>query len=373
MAAAFAMTACSGTTGSTGTTRTYYIAADEVLWNYAPAGINDVMGMPFNATERPYAVRDAHHIGPVYWKAIYREYTDATFTQLKPRPADQAYLGVLGPIIHAEVGDIIKVVFKNNATRPYSIHPHGVLYTKEFEGMSYNDGSPASTKLGGAVPPGATFTYYWRVPERAGPGPNDPSSVAWLYHSHTEDQRDVESGLVGAIIVTARGMARADATPKDVDKEFVTLFFIDNENQSWYIDRNIARFTPTITKPLRGQGIGVDDEGNVTLTGRGFADGNFKFAINGYLYANGPKLVMHKGDRVRWYVLDIGDGLNLHTPHWHGNTVLWAKQRVDVLNIGPAQSLTADMEADNPGIWLYHCHVAEHLAAGMSALYEVLP
>lgn len=32
-----------------------------------------------------------------------------------------------GPLIRGEVGDILTVVFKNNASRPYSIHAHGVL------------------------------------------------------------------------------------------------------------------------------------------------------------------------------------------------------------------------------------------------------
>lgn len=32
----------------------------------------------------------------------------------------------LGPIIKAEVGEQIVIIFKNNATRPYSITTHGV-------------------------------------------------------------------------------------------------------------------------------------------------------------------------------------------------------------------------------------------------------
>lgn len=31
-----------------------------------------------------------------------------------------------GPMIHGNVGEKVKVVFKNLATRPYSIHAHGV-------------------------------------------------------------------------------------------------------------------------------------------------------------------------------------------------------------------------------------------------------
>jgi FtsP/CotA-like multicopper oxidase with cupredoxin domain len=33
----------------------------------------------------------------------------------------------------------------------------------------------------------------------------------------------------------------------------------------------------------------------------------------------------------------------------------------------------ADMVPDNPGAWLFHCHVLDHLVAGMSAHYTVLP
>ncbi|MDE1831798.1 MAG: multicopper oxidase domain-containing protein [Thaumarchaeota archaeon] len=80
-------------------------------------------------------------------------------------------------MIHAEVGDTIKVVFKNNCHIPASRHPHGVVYDKASEGAPYNDSVPDSEKGGEAVPPGDNFTYIWNVPERAGPGPNDPRSV----------------------------------------------------------------------------------------------------------------------------------------------------------------------------------------------------
>lgn len=36
-------------------------------------------------------------------------------------------LHILGPLLRGEVGDILTVVFKNNASRPYSVHAHGVL------------------------------------------------------------------------------------------------------------------------------------------------------------------------------------------------------------------------------------------------------
>lgn len=371
--AAFVLSGCAATARPGGTVRTYYIAADEVTWNYTPTGMDQVSGKRFDEMGRIYAARSRHSIGSIYRKAIYREYTDASFKTLKPRPPDQRYLGFLGPIIHAEVGDTIEVVFRNNATRPYSMHPHGVFYEKASEGMAYNDGSSAAGKVGGAVPPGHTYTYTWQVPGRAGPGPNDPSSIVWLYHSHTDDQKDVESGLVGAIIVTANGMAKPDGTPQDVDREFVTLFRMVNENQSWYLDRNIAAYAPAVKGLTKGEFLSVDSSGAFTLDNRGFAGGNLKFSINGYMYGNGPKMVMKRGEHVRWYVIDVGNGFDFHTPHWHGNTVIWNKQRTDVIELSPAQMVTADMIPDDPGTWLFHCHVADHMDAGMSAFYQVLP
>jgi manganese oxidase len=353
-------------------TRTYYIAADEVLWNYAPSGMNKISGKPFAGVERVYTQRAPNHIGPIYRKAVYREYTDGTFKTRKPRPADQQYLGILGPIIHAQVGDTIKVVFKNNASRPYSIHPHGVLYEKASEGVAYADRSGAD-QAGGAVPPGHVFTYTWQVPERAGPGPGDPSSIVWLYHSHVDEQKDVDAGLVGPIIVTARGMANPDGSPKDVDREIVTIFNFFDENQSWYLFRNVAEFAPAVSRKELLQSIPVDSSGAFTLTGSGFVDSNFKATINGYLYGNGPKMVMKQGQRVRWYLMTIGFGFNFHTPHWHGNTVLLNRQRTDVIALSPAQMVTVDMVPDNPGTWMYHCHVSDHMDSGMIALYEVDP
>ncbi len=117
-----------------GQTRTYYVAADEVNWDYAPSGRDEAMGMPFDAIAEGYTESGPHQIGRVYKKAIYRQYTDATFSKLQPRPPDEQCLGILGPILRGEVGDTIKVVFKNNATHPYGMHPHGVIYQKDSEG-----------------------------------------------------------------------------------------------------------------------------------------------------------------------------------------------------------------------------------------------
>lgn len=356
-----------------GKVRAYYVAADELDWDYAPSGIDQMMNMPFEGMAKFFMEHGPHRVGHVYKKAIYREYTDATFTQLKPRAAEEQYLGILGPILRAEVGDTIKVVFKNDGTHPYSMHPHGVFYEKASEGVAYNDGSSTADKEGGHVAPGQTHTYIWEVPERAGPGPSDPNSIVWLYHSHTNELMDVNSGLIGAIIVTRKGMALPDGRPKDVDKEFVTLFMIFDENQSWFIDENIKRHTDDPAGTRKDEATPMDWQGlfNFVLPA-GFSGANERFAINGMQYANLPMMTMKKGDRVRWYVITMGNGFNLHTPHWHGNVVLDHGSRTDVLVLASAQMKTVDMVPDDPGVWLYHCHLSDHMEGGMVARYEVL-
>jgi FtsP/CotA-like multicopper oxidase with cupredoxin domain len=354
-----------------GKVRTYYVAADEVEWNYTPDGINKMMGMKFEGYPKVFTEQGPHRIGTTYRKALYREYTDETFTKLKPREPNWEHAGILGPILRAEVGDTISVVFKNNGTHPASIHSHGVFYNKDSEGASYDDGTSGNDKADDDVAPGKTHLYTWQVPERAGPGPGDPSSLVWIYHSH--GNAAVESGLIGAIIITAHGMAGPDGKPKDVDREFVSFFMIFDENTSWYLDHNIQAYTSDPKGVNKQEFAPVDDQGIFSATGTGFAAANIKSTINGYIFANGPMMTMKKGERVRWYLLTLGEGFNFHTPHWHGNVVVDHGKRTDVLLLGPAQMETVDMVPDDPGTWLYHCHVEEHMDTGMVTMYKVEP
>ena len=75
-----------------------------------------------------FTKRSATRIGKVYKKAMYREYTDSTFSRMKKRSSDMEHLGILGPFIRAEEEDQIEIVLKNMASRNYSIQPHGVSY-----------------------------------------------------------------------------------------------------------------------------------------------------------------------------------------------------------------------------------------------------
>jgi hephaestin len=102
-----------------------------------------------------------------------------------------------------------------------------------------------------------------------------------------------------------------------------------------------------------------------------FAESNLKHSINGYLYGTGPMITVRRGERVRWYVMDMGTEVDLHTPHWHGNDVTVGGMRMDVVSLLPASMIVADMVPDDPGTWLFHCHVHDHITAGMMTRYRV--
>ena len=56
-----------------------------------------------------YANPDGPGLAGKLFKAVYREYTEATFSKRLPAPAQH---GILGPILHARIGDSITIVFK---------------------------------------------------------------------------------------------------------------------------------------------------------------------------------------------------------------------------------------------------------------------
>ena len=99
-------------------TRTYYIAAENTTWNYAPTGKDQMTGKPVPA---PWGEQ------LVYKKVRYFEYTDDSFTKKKPQPA---WLGIFGPVIRGVEGDTIKVVFYNKASKPYRCIPTACTMTK---------------------------------------------------------------------------------------------------------------------------------------------------------------------------------------------------------------------------------------------------
>lgn len=326
----------------------YFIAAEPVMWDYAPGGKDEICG----ATLPPSVVAERQVM-----KLRYVQYTDASFTtKVRETPS----LGILGPVLRGVVGDFLVVTFLNRSSQPLSMHPHGVRYDKDSEGTKYQSG----TGRGGSVEPGAQFTYVWQLDAASGPGPDEPSSKGWLYHSHVAGDDEINQGLIGVILVTDPKRARPDGTPADVDRELATLFLIFDESGLGAEEREAYEYVDN------GSGIPTRSWAET----QEILERGSRSAINGRVFGNLPGLAMNEGERVRWYLFGLGSERDFHTAHWHGQRVIEdGRRRTDVIELMPASMKVADLVADNPGDWVFHCHVADHMREGMFARLTVYP
>lgn len=249
--------------------RRHFIAAEPQLWDYMPLGSDVICGQPV-----PPPVLTRRRGG----KVRYVEYLDESFTT---RAIPERRLGIMGPVLRGVVGDFLVVTFFNRTSRPLSMHPHGVKYDKDSEGAYYQP----RPGLGAAVGPKAKFTYVWKLDEGSGPLPNEPSSKAWLYHSHVDPVGELNLGLMGAIIVTDSKRARPDGTPNDVHREMATLFMIFDESGVGEAEKEAAEYGNLPAGMPQRTWSEVQE-----LTERGERN-----TINGYLFGNLPGLEMIQG------------------------------------------------------------------------------
>lgn len=104
------------------------------------------------------------------------------------------------------------------------------------------------------------------------------------------------------------------------------------------------------------------------------------WSVNGHLYPNVPMYVVREGDVV---VMRIHNKSNdVHPMHLHGHHALVLARNgvpstgspwvVDSLNVLKDESYDVAFVADNPGLWMDHCHNLKHAAEGMVAhlMYE---
>ncbi|XP_053501810.1 ferroxidase HEPHL1-like isoform X1 [Ictalurus furcatus] len=325
----------------------YYISAEELEWDYSPNRTWELH--LFNVTEEnsPGSVfvgTGENRLGSKYKKVVYREYTDATFSTRKQRQSSEKHLEILGPIIRAEVGEVLHITFLNKASRPYSIQPHGVKT------------SPQNPK---PVLPGNMSMYQWIVPESSGPGVADPNCITFAYYSTVDFIKDTVSGLIGPLVICRKGILNQRRQRLDVDREFALLFFIFDENMSWYLEQNIQTYYNSSKPPIRN-----DD----------FVESNKMHAINGKVYGNLQGVEMRQGEKANWYLLGLGSEVDLHTVHLHGQTFIYKTDlphRADVFDLIPGTFQTLEIVADTEGTWLLHCHLDDHILAGMETTYII--
>ncbi len=87
-----------------------------------------------------------------------------------------------GPLIHARVGDTLRVVFRNDLDQATTIHWHGLRIPDDMDGVPH---------VHDPVQPGEQFVYEFVLPDAG----------SFWYHPHLRANVQIERGLYGPLVV----------------------------------------------------------------------------------------------------------------------------------------------------------------------------
>ena len=101
---------------------------------------------------------------------------------------------------------------------------------------------------------------------------------------------------------------------------------------------------------------------------------NTLWAINGEVFPRTPTFVVEEGDLVKTRI--VNRTFSDHPMHLHGHHMVVLSRNgtpykgsplvLDTLLVDPGETYEVAFRADNPGIWMDHCHILDHAAWGMS-------
>lgn len=107
----------------------------------------------------------------------------------------------------------------------------------------------------------------------------------------------------------------------------------------------------------------------------GFYNGKLQFlwTINGQVFPQTPMLLVDEGDLVKLTIVNrsqLDHPMHLHGHHMlvlgrNGQPARGSHWWADTLNVAPGEVFEVAFVADNPGIWMDHCHNLEHAVIGM--------
>ncbi|XP_006900063.1 PREDICTED: coagulation factor VIII [Elephantulus edwardii] len=325
----------------------HYIAAEEEDWDYAPTALP--------STNRSYKSQflnnGTRQIGKKYKKARFLAYTDETF---QTREVIQQESGILGPLLYGEVGDTLLIIFKNQASRPYNIYPHGITNVSPL----YSGKLPKGVKhlKDFQIMPGEIFKYKWTVTVEDGPTKSDPRCLTRYYSSFINLERDLASGLIGPLLICYKESVDQRGNQMMSDKRNVILFSVFDENRSWYLTENMQRFLPNAA------GVEVQDPE--------FQASNMMYSINGYVFDN-LQLSVCLHEVAYWYILSVGAQTDFLSVFFSGYTFKHKMVFEDTLTLFPFSGETVFMSMENPGLWVLGCHNSDFRNRGMTALLKV--
>jgi FtsP/CotA-like multicopper oxidase with cupredoxin domain len=140
---------------------------------------------------------------------------------------------------------------------------------------------------------------------------------------------------------------------------------------------------PILDLAAYSKGSGVKDAGTWDASytwhlNSTFVNGQQVYTINGKTWPDIEPIPVKTGERVK--VTLINDGNSDHPMHLHGHVfrvlsrngipIQGGSLEKDTLLIRPGETYEIGFVADNPGVWMFHCHDLHHAAMGMMSDVE---
>ena len=137
--------------------------------------------------------------------------------------------------------------------------------------------------------------------------------------------------------------------------------------------------SPTVSLPTSAstRRTPTGPSSTTSASGPGFVDGRpgMWWTINGHLFPDVPMFMVEEGDVVVFRINNDSD--STHPMHLHGHHAVVLSRNgkpatgspwvVDSLEVPVGDSFEIAFVADNPGIWMDHCHNLRHAAEGLVA------
>ena len=269
-----------------------------------------------------------------------REYS-LTIEQIRWNVVEDVYMTqwafngqVPGPLLEATEGDLVRISVKNNTTVDHTLHSHGLWVPTVMDGVPNVTQKP--------IAPGETFVYEFIA---------KPAGFHW-YHCHVNAAEHLEMGLYGPFVVHPAPKVGLGTTQEQV------------ADPALNIDRDYLLVLDEMDTRIE------DGESGGLGLGHPRMISNFNyFTINGKSFPETPLIKVREGETIRIRFVNVGAWI--HTFHLHGHTFAASSAECDrcprkweykdTVRINPASRMDIVFIANNPGRWMFHCHVPPHV------------
>ncbi len=319
-----------------------------------PAGFDAVLGMKNTLEElQPEIVKENGKTIKVFTLTV----RDIGFELFPDAPMmGWGFNGTIpGPTLRMTEGDRVRIILKNDSSGKHTIHVHGQRKPVFMDGVPYIGQKP--------VRKGESYTYEFTA-QKLGTS---------FYHCHVDSAHHMDMGMYGAFIVE----------PKEekytYDREYIMILdewptkhihVHEKDDEEAGHEKHGVVSVHKGTQPEHAHPGGRTEKRDYyPKTHNPHNPVYDAFTINGRAFPLTEPVYVKTGEKIRLRFINAGYQSHFMHTHSHKFRVITRDgayvdepQLIDTVHVGAAQRVDVIIEADNPGIWPFHCHRLNHVA-----------